>query len=238
VTKPRGFLEDSTEPFYVSSDDPAYYYVCGICHIVDREHGRSKVGFPCPVCKSGSAGGYSYFPANISILAGLAKKVFYLYTPDELADPFSNAKDARLISTVLFFCALREALLVNFIRELCLARQIEPEITERLLHDNKQHAQKLEKLFPSLTGTKWQAALKELDKDGCFYRNLDSFVVAAVRIRNRFLHETDVFTIEEKTAKQCLKSILYMTQLHVALHNKFAHPYWMDVRSIYALPRR
>lgn len=228
-------MEAPTEPFYVSPDDPAYYYVCGICHIVDREHGRSTVGFPCPTCKSESDGGYSYFPANISILADLIRKTFHLYTPDKLADPFSNARDTQSISAVLFFCSLREALLVHFIRELCLARNIEPEVTERLLSDNKQLVQKLEKLFPTLTGVKWQTALKELDKDGCFYRNLDSFVVAAVRIRNRFLHEADVFTIEEETAKQCLKSISYMTQLYVALHNRFAHPYWMDMRSIRAL---
>ena len=228
-------MEDQDEPFYVSPNDPAYYYVCGICHIVDREHGRSRVGFPCPTCGSESDGGYSYFPANISILASLIRKAFHAYAPDELARQFSNTGHAQSISTILFFCCLREALLVHFIQEMCLARQIEPEITSRLLDDNKQHVQKSEKLFPSLTGMKWKTALRELDGGGRFYRNLDAFVVSSVEIRNRFMHEADVFTIERKTAEECLRSIPYMTQLYVALHNKFAHPCWLEARSMRGL---
>lgn len=226
----NAFSEEAIEPFAVISNDPAYYYVCGICHFVDREHARSRIGFPCPICGSESDGGYSYFPANISILVGLIRKTFYLHTPKELADPYSNAQHAQWISAILFFCSLREALLENFIREMCLAKCIEPEIADRLVGDNRQHVQKQGRLFPTLTGVKWKDAIKKLDRGGRFYKDLDAFIASTAEIRNRFLHEADVWSIREETARDCLENIPRITGFYVELHNTFAHPCWKQAR--------
>ena len=51
--------------------------VCQFCHVVDRDHERSRVGYVCPTCGKESEGGRLYFSINIDILVDLMQESYH-----------------------------------------------------------------------------------------------------------------------------------------------------------------
>jgi hypothetical protein len=71
-----------------------------------------------------------------------------------------NAK----LAVVIFFTTLREVLLNQLLFDLMLVQKIPDKISGLLFSDNLAHKQRLDKLFPSLTGVKWKSAIREINK--------------------------------------------------------------------------
>jgi hypothetical protein len=129
------------------------------------------------------------------------------------------------LPVIIFFTTLRELLLNNLIDELFTARRIEADICERVLKDSPTHRQRMDKLFRTLTGEKWQAALRLIDeKEHTDFIRLDKFVIDVVTARNDFVHDGDKWAIKDEMVEDCIGNTYPMLQLHAFLHNYFVVP--------------
>src|SRR4051794_18096927 len=72
--------------------------------------------------------------------------------------------NANKLGVVVYFCTLGEVLLEHFLRELMCALQLPTGVRDRILNDNLFSKERVEKVFPSLVGEKWNAVVKELCK--------------------------------------------------------------------------
>ena len=205
----------------------ADFLICQHCYYVDRDMDRMKVGHPCQKCGSASPAGRSYFSHSVSSLIDLMQEFFH---KDELIEAtISKTKRERLqnskIAVVIYFVTLREVLLTKLLKDLMIAQKIPINIEKRLLDDNLQHKQKLDKLFPSLVGRKWRAAVKQVnDRVELDYIAVDRFLIKTVKARNKFLHEGHKYAIKKEMAEECLRQIWPLLNLHVSLHNDFVYP--------------
>ncbi len=204
------------------------FYVCENCRIVDNDHGRLDVGYKCTSCGEPSHRGMSYFSTQVSSLITMMQEFYHtqqVITDDE-GEPRNPwwAGNVKL-PVIIFFTTLRELLLNNLIDELFKAIQIDPDICERLLADSPTHKQRLDKLFETLTGKKWYAALRLIDQnEGTDFISLDAFIVNVVNARNDFLHNGNVWEIKDGMAQDCIRNIHPMLRLHAYLHNYFVLP--------------
>lgn len=129
------------------------------------------------------------------------------------------------VNTLLIFCSLREALLTNFLVENLLAKRVDRELIQRLLADNKSTRQRIDKLFPSVVGAKWETAVTQLSqKNRADYEDVSSFIKEAASERNKFIHEGTPWGITRDLSKRCINSLWMMVSLFVALHNEYTQP--------------
>ena len=200
------------------------FYICQECHIVDIDLDRCEVGHPCSKCGEQSRGGTSYFDLSVYSLINLMQEFYhakYKITDEDSVDELPDADNAKL-AVIIFFTTLREILMDNFLKQMDNALDLPESVSERLFSDNRMYNKKMNKLFPGLTGMKWEKAIKEINKkDAIDYQNVDSFVERVVKARNDFLHEGKKYVIEPEMPKECIKNILPLLNLYVALHNKF-----------------
>jgi len=207
------------------------FYVCEKCRIVDNDHGRLDKGYKCTTCGQPSDAGMSYFSTQVSSLITLMQEFYH--TQQVITDDVGTAQNLRWagnvkLPVIIFFTTLRELLLNNLIDELFIARQIDPDICERLLADSPTHKQRLDKLFRSMTGEKWNAALRLIDqKEGTNFISLNDFIEKVVNARNDFLHNGDTWQIKDGMAEDCMKNIHPMLRLHAFLHNYFVVPIYV-----------
>jgi len=201
------------------------FFICENCHIVDNDFGRLEPGYKCPQCLKTDDRGMSYFSTQVTSLINLMQKFYHtqqVITNDEgeAHVPFwaGNVK----LPVIIFFATLRELLLNNLIDELFKAKKIDGDICERLLLDSPTHKQRLDKLFKTLTGEKWKAALTLIDKkEGTDFVSIDDFIKAVVSSRNDFLHNGNTWEIKDSMADDCMKKIYPMLKLYAYLHNYF-----------------
>lgn len=203
------------------------FFICENCQIVDNDSGRLERGYKCPLCKETDDRCMSYFSTQVTSLINLMQEFYHtqqIITDDkgEAHAPFwaGNIK----LPVIIFFATLRELLLNNLIDELFKAKKIDGGICERLLADSPTHTQRLDKLFRTLTGKKWKAALKLIDqKEGTDFVSLDDFIKTVVNARNDFLHNGNTWEIKDSMADECIRKIYPMLRLHAYLHNYFVY---------------
>jgi len=138
----------------------ADFQVCQFCGIVDRDHGRAKVGYPCPNCGERSKGGLEHFGLPIHALINLMQESFHQKPTQSSRLPISG--NAHKLAVVIYFCTLGEVLLEHFLRELMDALRLPASVQNRILVDNLFSKERVERVFPSLVGEKWNAVIKEL----------------------------------------------------------------------------
>lgn len=205
------------------------FQICKNCGYVDRDQNRKLSENPCPVCKQPSEGGHSYFHFSVYILIDLMQESFHSkpWKKTNSTEMRENTERAHYVSVVLFFCTLKEVILYRLIQFLLSVQKVPNGIFERLLDDNKFYTDRINKLFPSLTGKKWKQAIKELDKDKkSSYGDLNDFFEKTAIARNRFLHEGNKFVIDKAMAEQCMRNIFPLLNLFMELHNRYVYPLW------------
>ena len=207
------------------------FLICQHCNYVDRDMNRMRVGHPCQKCGNASPAGRSYFNHSVSSLIDLMQEFFH---KDELIEStISKTRKKRLqnsrLAVVVYFVTLREVLLTKLLKELMIAQKIPIKIEKRLFDDNLTHKQKLDKLFPSLVGKSWNTAVKQVnERVELDYLQVNKFLVDAVRVRNKFLHEGQKFAIKKDLAENCIRNIGPLLSLHVSLHNDFVFPLYQE----------
>lgn len=201
------------------------WQICEFCKIVDKDRNRSTYGHNCSVCGEPSRGGFMFFDISVSIIIDLIKEAFASEHKVEYPDTFLEYElNTHYISVLLFFCTLRELLLNSLIKDLCVAQSIPENIYNRLTSDNKLHIQKQDKLFKSLTGSKWVAALEELDKDkNNNYVELNENIKRLVQLRNSFTHNGIIWDISQEIGFECVTYIPQLIHMYVHLNNKYVH---------------
>jgi hypothetical protein len=128
---------------------------------------------------------------------------------------------------------LREVLLGNLVCELLTAENVSDGLQERLLTDNKFHVQKQDKLFYSLTGDKWQEAIKKAaEVDSADYLEVDKFVKDIANKRNLFIHEGNSWSIDRDLVTNCIKRLRQLLHLYVTLHNLYVHSRYKDSKTV------
>lgn len=199
------------------------FLMCDSCKIVDRDQERSTVGYKCPHCGTPSKGGHQYFYLNANILINLMGN---LYRPKQKpaseggVSPQQNKHDQAAI--VIFFCSLGEVLLNQFLEELMFKVGLSQRIHDRLFEDNLFVKQRLEKLFPALTGVKWIKAVKMLnERVDLDYIETQKFCERVSTARNEFLHRGMIWSIQRDMPEQCIRHIWPLLHLFVDLHNEY-----------------
>lgn len=209
------------------------WQVCESCRIVDRDSGRMRVGYECPICRVPGDGGVKYFEFSVHALVDLMQEAFHTESTIKEVNSDSPKNPPHSISVLLFFCTLREILLNNLIWELCRAQKIPELVYKRLLSDNRTHTQRQKNLLPSLINAKWNTALEALDKFvELDYKKLDGSIEKIVFARNKFTHEGTGWGIDRSMAEECMQNIWPILNLFVSLHNAYVHPnYFLTSKS-------
>lgn len=132
---------------------------------------------------------------------------------------------AQHIATILFFCALKEALLDRFLLDRMRAERLPERISKRLLADNPGSRQRFEALFNSVVGESWKDAVGNAGKEiGLDLGVVSSLMIKAARVRNKFMHEGVMTEVAEEFAEQCYNRIGSMLTLFALLHNLYVGP--------------
>jgi hypothetical protein len=165
-----------------------------------------------------------YFPISVSSLIDLMQEFYHLKqeaTPHS-ETPVEQKESNHQLAVVIFFCALAEVLLQHFLEQ-CMSKMGLPhEIQDRLLNDNPFVKQRVEKIFPVLTGVKWNKAMAILSEYVKLnYVEVTEFHKRTSRARNEFLHKGSKWAIPQDMPEQCIRRIWPLVCLFVALHNKY-----------------
>ncbi len=197
------------------------FMICKRCGIVDREHSRIKVDNPCPSCHKPAGRAQLYFHLNIQILIDLIQQAYNSKSPPT-GETEPNSSN---VAVVIFFCALREALLEHLFIYLFSARKTSEPKAEKLLKDNRLFNQKLSTLFPELIGLSWDKAIENIaSANRMDFCSVSVFMKNMANLRNKFIHEGSVWGITKEIATDCVNNTFGMLQLFVALHNAYVQP--------------
>lgn len=193
------------------------WFECLQCRTVDNDRERMRVGHACRSC--GQAGDVArlYFPIIIHILVDLTHQAFHSNAP---VGPI-NGPQTRSIGTIVFFCALREALLTHFLTCLMTTQGLSQDIMERLLSDNKLAHQRFGQLFKSVVGVKWDDAIKEISVGGRDYSDVSTLMIRASEVRNKFMHRGSAWEATEEMAMRCVDDLPTLIRLFATLHNQY-----------------
>jgi hypothetical protein len=209
------------------SSPAGQYQICRDCRVVDLSMSRIVKGAPCPACGSPSKGGLSFFNMSDLLLLDLIQEA-YLAIPrdDQNTLPYpSDAQRTYIASVMIFFCTLKELLLVRFIYSLMDAKKIPDLVQSRLLDDNHTHSQRLIKLFPSLVGVRWDESIAALKPDDPHaYSALNAFLKTTTDKRNDFVHKGLWFDLTLPLAEECLTFLFPLLELFVSFNNAIVHP--------------
>ena len=187
------------------------FMICKRCGIVDRERSRIIANSQCPACHESAGIACLYFGLNISILLDLIQQSYHSATPKaEALGPQSSD-----VAVVLFFCALREALLNN------LLAYLETGGTSTSRRNLKSKFSQLEDHI----GCTWDEALREISaREGVLFDSVSNLMIEASTLRNRFMHEASGWRITRQFSTECLNNTFAVLGLFVALHNRYARP--------------
>jgi hypothetical protein len=203
------------------------YYVCTKCKVVDT-FPRNIQGTRCPICAKQSDIGLSFFYLSVLMLIGLLQEAYRAIPKEDShgSEQYENIQ-SHSASVLIFFCTIRELLLSQFITNMMAALKLPKAIQERLNADSDTHSDRLFKLFPSLTDSKWEDVLKNLPSQNNYdWLKLNQFLKEAAEARNSFLHEGDFFAVYKNIAKECVENLFPLMELFVELNNKYVHPFY------------
>ena len=196
------------------------WFLCAHCGIVDRDMQRMRVGHGCRSCRQPSESGRLYFPVTIHILVDLVHQAYHSNAP---VGPIHGPQTGA-VGTIVFFCALREALLAQFLKEHMEAQQLPQGIIDRLLNDNKLANQRFGQLFKSVVGEKWRVAVEEISIEGCSFVAVSELMMTASEVRNDFMHTGAAWEATEELTTDCVSSLPMLTHLFAELHNHYVRP--------------
>jgi len=202
----------------------SFFMICTSCKIIDRDHERITVGYQCPRCGVAGHGGRNYFPTSVHSLIDLMQEFYHLKNvPDEDFEIQSNQKEGNhQLAVVILFCTLVEVLLQHFLERLMSSIGLSPKIQERLLNDNMNVQQRVQKLFLALTDAKWKETIEKLSErvDLDYVKTIEFYKQASEK-RNYFLHRGNKWAIPKDMPEKCLLEIWPTVNLFVSLHNEF-----------------
>ncbi len=196
------------------------FSICKSCQIVDKIHN----GTPCPACNIQSTVGRSYFRMSVHNMIDLMQEYYHT----ESSPPFKDS-DSHKVAIIIFFCTLAEILMEWFLIHLMNAKKLTVEKQDEMLEENKYLKQRVKKLFPYLTGDKWQDVVKKLS-DGVEldYQDTIEFCRSVNEARNVFIHKGNIYTIKPDMPQECLENIWPLINLFVSMHNHYVHPMYFD----------
>lgn len=200
------------------------FMICDFCKIVDLDHERMEVGYLCPRCGVAGNGGRDYFPMSVHNLIDLMQEFYHLKHGLGEDSKISNnqSEGNHQLAVVILFCTLVEVLLQYFLERLMSKMELPQKIQEKLLNDNMNVHQRVEKLFPSLTGAEWMKTIKKLSGGvELDYVETRKFCKYAAEKRNLFLHRGNKWAIPKDMPVKCLHQIWPIVNLFVSLHNEF-----------------
>lgn len=198
------------------------YLVCPNCGVIDRDFERMIKGYNCPICNAESEAGRLFFDLTVSTLTDLLQQTYH--SSFQLSE-FTSQPQSSDVGTIILFCTIREVLLTNFIIRLLRAKNIPVEIIEKLLDDNKLANQKFGDLFKTATGTKWDAAIKDLSKKLKFeFIEVSNVMKKSSEVRNSIIHEGSIWSATHELSTTCINNIGSLFFLFVELHNTYVHP--------------
>jgi hypothetical protein len=200
----------------------ADFFICQSCGTVDGDDNRIRVGYACPRCGTPSPGAQYYFPLPALSLIDLMQEFFHMRSDAPVNEKSSSEKNHQL-AVVIFFCTLGEALLHHFLEEGLHKLRIPYDVQDRLLEDHLFVKQRVDKIFPLVTGNKkWKASVKMLSQRGSIdYTETEAFYQSTAHKRNLLLHRGNMWAIPGDLPEQCMRHIHPLMYLFVDLHNEF-----------------
>jgi len=176
---------------------------CRICHYAGFWTNSTMVGHPCPACHRPGEGGQSFFWDSARALTNVIQACYHRHLEQQRPDHFKQTNES--IVSLVVFCALGEVLLERFLRNLMIALKIPPKVLDRLLEDNQIQKNRVEKLFPSLSGEKWKDAVKFVSSgSGVDFGKVLDFYLKTKEARNRLLHKGNRFVLTSSMPKEIL----------------------------------
>ncbi len=201
------------------------YYQCTECRIADQFR-RNLAGTICPTCQKQSDHGLSFFDLSVLAMIDLLQEAYRAIPKQSKDDPDQlEGVDSHSASVLIFYCIIRELLLIRFTTALMVALDLPLSVQERLQADSDTHTARLFKLFPALTGIKWEEALKALpSRGGQDWLALNQFLKEVSEKRNKFMHDGLFFKAGRNDADDCIKNLFPLLELFIELNNVFVHP--------------
>ena len=205
------------------------FYICQHCSWVDTDRDRIKVGSPCKHCGKPSPAGRIYSWLNATVLVDGIQDFYFLRRvkppPPDLGGIteyiHTNETDTRVVIPLLF-CTLWEVLTTRLCVEILRAKTIDETFQERLLSDYRHAKDKRGKLFPGVTGEKWNDALAELTKSSELnYANHFEFFLNINRKRNAFIHEGFHWHFKDDELEKIPEELWPVFSLFAQLHNRY-----------------
>ena len=222
VVSVTGLLEIRKQPLSTLLAD---FLICKSCQVVDRDHERMRVGYACSNCGVPGDGARAYFPMSVVSLIDLMQEFYHMKqeSGSELGEDLNlDKKGNHRLAVVIFFCTLGEVLLEEFLTHVMMKLELPPSIQKRLLDDNMFVKQRIEKVFPALTGVQWKETVHKLSKGKQLnYSKTAEFYQTVIKKRNVFLHKGIKWAIPKEMPENCLRQIWPIVNLFVALHNEF-----------------
>ena len=199
---PRSVRHEAPDP----AEAVAEYQRCASCDIADRDQNRRRLRYPCPVCGVPGAGGLSHFPSGALALAELMR---------------DHAAGAAL-GVVLPFCALGEVLLQHFLLGRMEQMGLPEAVRARLLDDHPTVKARQDRLFLTLTGETWKAAVKRLEEASREdFNGPLTFWRKAADARDWYLFRGFAWSLSPEMPAQCREHLPGLLALFAALHNEF-----------------
>ena len=198
----------------------ADFLICDSCLAVERVQMQGTSDMQCLYCNHPIKSGSTYFPLSIHNLIDMMQEFYHMDNGTPPSSPIDRGN--HKLAVVIFFCSLGEVLLQHFLEHSMEVLNLPRRIRKRLLNDNLYPKQRVEKLFPDLTGKKLKATLKEMSATiELDYTKTLEFYLQALKVRNIFLHEGNKYAIPSSMPQDCLKNIWPMISMFVRLHNRF-----------------
>ncbi len=188
------------------------HILCESCGYLRRVSPAHPPAGPCPHCGAGPSHMRRYFPPSIYTLISLMR-TFYGDRKDQ---------DHAMLSVVLSFCSFTELLLENFLINRMMRMRIPPEMRERILQGSPYMTQRLEKLFPILTGRQWGDALNQFHpQQSEKFRALNGLYHRLSQAKTLFLHRGNRDTLAPEMPQEAVNGISDMLEMFAALHEKY-----------------
>lgn len=166
-----------------------------------------------------------YFGPEVYSLLDLLEDFYFepsILNKSKTPRPVNETRKQDL-AILIFFCSLVEVLLYHFLVVCMNKKQIPVEIQERMLNDNVTDKQRVEKLFPVLTGDKWKNAIRNITNRSKinYTETVEFYTKTAASLRNNLLHQGDKWAIPRTIAEDCIKHAQKFIYLFVELNNRY-----------------
>jgi hypothetical protein len=200
------------------------FYLCESCGIVDRDDDRINIGHKCSRCGVPGKRALQYFMLTVDTTADLIGELHPLPDPFSIEpeEQLNTTKESHDLALLVFFCTLGEILLQHFLQRCMSAQSIPAKVQNRLLDDNRFAKQRIDKLFPMLTGDKWKKAIKKVtERSQEDYGKTLEFYVEATKKWNQLLHLGNKWVIPPDFATKCFDNTAPLVKFFVYLHNEY-----------------